>query len=170
MLAKKITLAALAVLFVGAVATGAGFVGQVPAQQTARSQPQDRQAGKPEPSEVAAKTNDAIAKPAPGRMFVVGRVLDPAGKPVPNATTMVYARSKALGNSPAYREPAPSHTHRRRAPTDRGGSTSTRRGPRRRGTTPSAPSRSRQVMAWAASSSIPTPISRPPKSRSGASK
>ena len=33
-------------------------------------------------------------------MFVVGRVLDPAGKPVPNATTMVYARSKALGISP----------------------------------------------------------------------
>ncbi len=50
--------------------------------------------------EVAAKTNDAIAEPAPGRMFVVGRVLDPAGKPVPNATTMVYARSKALGISP----------------------------------------------------------------------
>ena len=33
-------------------------------------------------------------------MFVVGRVLDPAGKPVPNATTMVYARSKAQGISP----------------------------------------------------------------------
>ena len=33
-------------------------------------------------------------KPGPGRMFVAGRVLDPAGQPVPNATTMVYVRSK----------------------------------------------------------------------------
>ena len=30
--------------------------------------------------------------PAPGRMFVVGRVLDPQGKPVPGATVMVQAR------------------------------------------------------------------------------
>ena len=35
-------------------------------------------------------------KPAPGRMFVVGRVLDPQGKPVPNASVMVYARFTAL--------------------------------------------------------------------------
>ena len=42
---------------------------------------------------VAAKPADANPKPAPGRMFVVGRVLDPQGKPVPNATVMVYARS-----------------------------------------------------------------------------
>jgi RNA polymerase sigma factor (sigma-70 family) len=100
-LAKKIIRAALAVLLVGAVATGAGFVGQVPAPEAARSQLQDRQAGKPEPSEVAANSNNAIAKPAPGRMFVVGRVLDPAGKPVTNATSMVYASSKALGISPS---------------------------------------------------------------------
>jgi protocatechuate 3,4-dioxygenase beta subunit len=32
--------------------------------------------------------------PAPGRMFVTGRVLDPRGKPVANATTMVYADPK----------------------------------------------------------------------------
>ncbi len=36
-------------------------------------------------------------RPAPGRMFVVGRVLDPQGKPVPNATTMVYASLKWPG-------------------------------------------------------------------------
>jgi hypothetical protein len=29
-------------------------------------------------------------------------VLDPAGRPVPNATTMVYARNKSLGNSPTF--------------------------------------------------------------------
>ena len=99
MLAKKIALAALAILVVGAVATGAGVVVHLLAPQTAKSQPQDHQTGKPEPGDVAAKFNDAIEKPAPGRMFVIGRVLDPAGKPVPNATTMVYARSKALGIS-----------------------------------------------------------------------
>ncbi len=33
----------------------------------------------------------------PGRMIVVGRVLDPQGKPVPNATTMVYAALKQPG-------------------------------------------------------------------------
>ena len=99
MLAGKVKHVALAVLLVGAVATGAGFVGQVPALETAKSRPQDRQAGKPEPGEVAAKTVDAIARPAPGRMFVVGRVLDPDGNPVPNATAMVYARSKGLSVS-----------------------------------------------------------------------
>jgi protocatechuate 3,4-dioxygenase beta subunit len=36
-------------------------------------------------------------QPAPGRMFVAGRVLDPAGKPVPDATTMVYASLKWPG-------------------------------------------------------------------------
>jgi hypothetical protein len=42
-------------------------------------------------------------------MFVVGRVLDPNGKPVPNATTLVYARSKALGHTPSASrmEPVP---------------------------------------------------------------
>ena len=39
-------------------------------------------------------------KPAPGRMFVVGRVLDPKGKPVPGATVTVHARSMMLGRAP----------------------------------------------------------------------
>ena len=34
---------------------------------------------------VVVKANDADQKPAPGRMFVVGRVLDPDGKPVEGA-------------------------------------------------------------------------------------
>ena len=38
-------------------------------------------------------------KPAPGRMFVVGRVLDPEGKPVPGAMIMVYARSLMVGRA-----------------------------------------------------------------------
>ena len=98
MLAKKIALAALAILL-GAPSRRCGVRRAFAGSADPKSQPQDHQAGKPEPGDVAAKTNDAIEKPAPGRMFVVGRVLDPAGKPVPNATTMVYARSKVLGIS-----------------------------------------------------------------------
>ena len=37
---------------------------------------------------VAEKQDDAKQKPGPGRMFVVGRVLDPNGRPVPDATVM----------------------------------------------------------------------------------
>ena len=40
-------------------------------------------------------------KPGPGRMFVIGRVLDPQGKPVPGASVMVYARSTVLRMRPA---------------------------------------------------------------------
>ena len=32
--------------------------------------------------------------PSPGRMLVTGRVLDPEGKPIPNAAVSVYARTK----------------------------------------------------------------------------
>ncbi len=49
---------------------------------------------------VAAGADDADPKPAPGRMFVVGRVLDPDGKPVPGATVAAYARSLAQGHAP----------------------------------------------------------------------
>ena len=91
MLFHKLKFVALTLLFLGAVAVGEGFVRQAPARQTA----------KPEPRPIAAKPDDDNPRPAPGRMFVVGRVLDPQGKPVPNATTMTYARSKANGHSPS---------------------------------------------------------------------
>jgi RNA polymerase sigma factor (sigma-70 family) len=83
MLLQKLKLTVLALLFLGAVAIGAGFAGQGPA----------RQAGKPDLLQIAAKADDVNRKPAPGRMFVIGRVLDPQGKPVPGASVMVYARS-----------------------------------------------------------------------------
>ena len=37
---------------------------------------------------------------APGRMFVVGRVLDPTGKPVPGAAVTVYAQMSSPGGLP----------------------------------------------------------------------
>jgi RNA polymerase sigma factor (sigma-70 family) len=97
MLLHKLKLAILTLSFLGAIASAAGFVGQAPA----------RQVGKPDPGQPAANPDELNLKPAPGRMFVLGRVLDPAGKPVPNATTMVYARSKALGHSPSISRMSP---------------------------------------------------------------
>ena len=41
-------------------------------------------------------------------MIVVGRVLDPQGKPVPNATTMVYAALKQPGRGDRFAQMAPS--------------------------------------------------------------
>ena len=49
------------------------------------------------------------SKSAPGRMFVVGRVLDPQGKPVPNATVDLSAAAQAPVRQPRFRGgfPAP---------------------------------------------------------------
>jgi RNA polymerase sigma factor (sigma-70 family) len=43
-----------------------------------------------------ARHDDAAQKPSPGRMFVVGSVLDPRGRPVPNATVAISLRRKLL--------------------------------------------------------------------------
>jgi protocatechuate 3,4-dioxygenase beta subunit len=51
------------------------------------------------PPSTAAKADDANPTPAPGRMFVVGRVLDPQGKPVPGAAVMVHARDLSTGRA-----------------------------------------------------------------------
>ncbi len=89
MLIHKLKLTVLTLLCLGTVAAGAGLVGQAPV----------RQAEKPDLRPIAAKPGDANPKPAPGRMFVTGRVLDPSGKSVPDATVMVYAFLKSLGRS-----------------------------------------------------------------------
>ena len=77
----KVKLIAVALLILGAVLAGARFVGPAPG----------RQAGKPDLLQTT-KADDAIPQPAPGRMFVVGRVLDPNGKPVRGAAVAVHAR------------------------------------------------------------------------------
>ncbi len=77
MVIHKVKYAALTLVFLGAVAGGARLVDQGP----------ERQARKPDLRLTAEK-------PAPGRMFVVGRVLDPDGKPVPHATAMVCTALK----------------------------------------------------------------------------
>ena len=101
----KLRAAFTTLVFLAAFATGAGYwfhsldalarssEGEPPGEpraQTARTE--QRPADSPRPA-------DAMP-PAPGRMFVVGRVLDPQGKPVPNATVNVSARRKLLFASP----------------------------------------------------------------------
>jgi RNA polymerase sigma factor (sigma-70 family) len=86
MLVHKLKLTALTLLFIGAIASGTASVALAPA----------RQATKPEARHVAAQPDELNRKPGAGQMFVTGRVLDPHGKPVPNASVMVYARSAVL--------------------------------------------------------------------------
>jgi RNA polymerase sigma factor (sigma-70 family) len=103
MFANKLRLIAKTVLLVTACATGAGcFAFSLASQHEPKRQPD---AHRPQ---VAARSDDTNQRPAPGRMFVAGRVLDPEGKPVPNAETMVYAAIKQPGRVDGYAEMTPS--------------------------------------------------------------
>lgn len=86
MLVTELRLVTIVLLLLSSVVALAGFVAQA----------KTRQAGKPDLPSSAANV-DENAKPAPGRMFVTGRVLDAQGKPVPNASVMVYARNVSRG-------------------------------------------------------------------------
>jgi RNA polymerase sigma factor (sigma-70 family) len=83
MVIHKLIYAALTLAFLGAVAGGVRFIAQVP----------ERQARKPD----LRLTTENSAR---GRMFVVGRVLDPDGKPVPDALVLVYAAFKQVHDGP----------------------------------------------------------------------
>ena len=92
MFVNTLRLVATTLLLLAAVATGVGYLTHSLASQ---DEPK-RQPDAPRP-QVATRPDDTTQRPAPGRMFVVGRVLDPQGKPVPNAATMVYAAIKQPG-------------------------------------------------------------------------
>jgi RNA polymerase sigma factor (sigma-70 family) len=84
MFVNKLRLIATTLLLLAALATGAGYFTHSRASQD-----------EPKLPPVASRPADTAQQRAgPGRMFVVGRVLDPQGKPVPNAMTMVYAGNK----------------------------------------------------------------------------
>jgi RNA polymerase sigma factor (sigma-70 family) len=88
MFVNKLRLIATTLLLLATLATGAGYFTHSRASQDEPKLPQ-----------VASRPADtAQQRPGPGRMFVVGRVLDPQGKPVPNAMTMVYAGIKRPGS------------------------------------------------------------------------
>jgi protocatechuate 3,4-dioxygenase beta subunit len=67
------------------LAAGAGLLTHAPAMS-------DEPKGRP----ASPQSEDASPAPAPGRMWVTGRVLDPQGKPVPGAMVMVHARNLAV--------------------------------------------------------------------------
>ena len=91
MLIHKLRCTIVTLLALAAFATGEGFLTRALAMK-------DDPPKKPPTAQppLAAQPDDTAKAPAPGRMFVVGRVLDPQGKPVPNASVMVYARSMVL--------------------------------------------------------------------------
>ncbi len=86
MLFHKLKSVALTLLFLDAVATSAGYLTRALARN---DEPKSPVASRQTPA--APKLNDTAQKPAPGRMFVVGRVLDPQGKPVAGAAVMASA-------------------------------------------------------------------------------
>ncbi len=92
MLLHQLRFLPITFLFLGAVGTGAGYWNH---SLVLKDEPVKTPAAQKPP--VVAKPDDANPKPAPGRMIVVGRVLDPQGEPVPNASVMAYARTMVMG-------------------------------------------------------------------------
>lgn len=87
MLFHKLRLIPLALLILGTLATSVGYLSRALALN---GEPKHPAASRQAP--VSAKPDDAKPKPGPGRMFVVGRVLDPQGKPVAGAAVAAAAR------------------------------------------------------------------------------
>jgi RNA polymerase sigma factor (sigma-70 family) len=83
---SKLRFTALTLLVVGAIAAGAGFLSHAYAKKDGPKRPTSVH-----PKPAAANQPEPIRHPAPGRMLVTGRVLDPRGKPVPNAHVTVSA-------------------------------------------------------------------------------
>ena len=92
MLIHKLQLVGLTIFFLGAAATGAGFLTRSlamtdePVKTPARQQ-----------SRLAAGSDrpERGQVPSPGRMLVTGRVLDPAGKPVAGVLVDVIGGPRA---------------------------------------------------------------------------
>jgi RNA polymerase sigma factor (sigma-70 family) len=94
MLWHKLRLAAVSLLLLVFVATSGGWL----ARPMAMADEQNRVPAGAQAS-VEKRAGDVPASPARGRMTVSGRVLDPQGKPVPNASVMVYGAPKQSGDT-----------------------------------------------------------------------
>jgi len=90
MLINKMSAVLLTLLVLGSVAMGVGYFTHSLAKNDEPGKAVDGQ------RPVTTKA-DAPNRAAPGRMFIVGRVLDTQGKPVPNATVMAYAQRSSAG-------------------------------------------------------------------------
>jgi RNA polymerase sigma factor (sigma-70 family) len=103
MLIHKLRFTIFTLLLLAALATGAGLLTHTLA---ITDEPKKIPAAVQPP--LVAKPDDLARAPAPGRMIVVGRVLDPQGKPVPKALTMVYASLKQPGSGGLVEKMKPS--------------------------------------------------------------
>jgi RNA polymerase sigma factor (sigma-70 family) len=94
---KKVKLAAISFLIVAIVAGGTMFLTRPPTL-----------ADEPKVTSAAAQTRVVKEPPdsVPRRMTVVGRVLDPDGKPVPGASVLVYGALKQADDRPGAGAPA----------------------------------------------------------------
>jgi hypothetical protein len=99
----KLKFTVLSLLLLGAVATSVGIASHALAMQD--EPPNEAAVAQPQ---ISAKPDDATPKPGPGRMFIVGHVLEPVGKPVPNATVMAYASLKRAGRGDRLAPMSPS--------------------------------------------------------------
>ncbi|MGP0068707.1 MAG: sigma-70 family RNA polymerase sigma factor [Isosphaeraceae bacterium] len=93
MLLHKLGLTSMTLLFLAIAVMGAGGLMRPIGSEDEPRQPAATQAA-------IAPSGDAYTPhQVPGRMLVVGRVLDPRGNPVPNASVMVHAAPKTEGRT-----------------------------------------------------------------------
>ncbi len=101
MLVRRLMVVALALVISGALLGGGSYWASSLASTIPPEGP--RLVRKVRDQVVAKSADDA---PAPGRMFVTGRVLDPGGNPVAGATIVAYVRGKIRGRSVVIISPA----------------------------------------------------------------
>ncbi len=104
MFGHKLKTATLSLLLLATLAAGAGYLTHSSAAAARSREGEAPSEPSPHPARREARPPDAphpADAPAPGRMTVVGRVLDPQGEPVPGASVMVHASPKQAGGTPA---------------------------------------------------------------------
>ena len=92
MLIHKLKLVAVAVLFLGAVASGAGYLSR---SLAVKDEPVKIPAGQQSRLAAGSDRPEQGQAPSPGRMLVAGRVLDPDGKPVAGVLVDVIGGPRA---------------------------------------------------------------------------
>jgi RNA polymerase sigma factor (sigma-70 family) len=92
MLWNKLKLTAFSLLLLAAVSTGAGFLTRSLAM---KDEPAKTPVGQQSRPAAASDRPAPDPLPSPGRMFVTGRVLDPAGKPAASVPVDIIGRPRA---------------------------------------------------------------------------